>query len=150
MAYLSEGDVIVYGGHLLLLLLRPLLLRLLLLWLLLLLLRPLLLRLLLLWLLLLLLLLRPLLLRLLLLSLLCITSKHLQFVAYNLSGVSICATLISPFAGLQLSLNINLGTFFQILPGNLAKTIKENHSMPLSLGLSLSGILVFPLLAGCD
>src|SRR4029077_16924703 len=56
-----------------------------------------------------------------------------------------------PFARLQLALEVNLGALLQILLGDLAKALIENHDpVPLGLLLALAGSLVAPAFRGGD
>src|SRR6185437_5971566 len=74
---------------------------------------------------------------------------RVEALQHHFGRVFFGAALVGPFAGLQLAFNVNLGTLFQILPGNLAEPFVEDHDpMPLGLFLALAGRLVAPVLGG--
>src|SRR5262249_16153339 len=81
--------------------------------------------------------------------------QHLQlaaeFLQYDLGRVAVLAALVLPFAGLQLTLDVNLGAFLQVLLGDLDQIVVEDHDVvPLGLLLALARVLVAPGLAGGD
>src|SRR3954454_573425 len=59
--------------------------------------------------------------------------------------------LVGPFAGLERTFDVNLGALLQILFGDLAEPLIEDHdAVPLGLFLALAGCLVAPRLRGRD
>src|SRR4030095_3892592 len=64
-------------------------------------------------------------------------------------AVALRAVLVGPFARLQLALEIYLGTLLQVLLGNTAQALIEDHdSVPLGLLPPLAGRLVAPAFRG--
>ena len=79
--------------------------------------------------------------------------EHLQlaaeFLQHHFRRVAVIAGLVLPFAGLQLTLDIDLHALLQVLLGDLGEIVVEDHDvMPLGLFLALAGILVAPAF-GC-
>src|SRR5690606_36393321 len=75
--------------------------------------------------------------------------QHLQlaaeFLQHHLGRVAILTGLVLPFAGLQLTLDINLHALLQVLLGDLGEIVVENHDiMPLGFLLALAAVLVAP------
>ena len=69
----------------------------------------------------------------------------------NFGRVSFLTVVVFPFAGLELSFQINFGTFAEISLGDVGKLrVENNHAMPLGSFLSFAGNLVFPAVRGSD
>src|SRR5262249_19442483 len=61
--------------------------------------------------------------------------------------VALDIILVGPLARLQLALEIDLRALLQILLGDAAETLAEDHHpVPLGLLLALAGVLVAPVL----
>src|SRR5262252_7026037 len=70
---------------------------------------------------------------------------------HHFGCVLLGARLVGPFARLQLAFEINLGALLQILLGDLAQTLVEDHdAVPLGLFLAFAGCLVAPAFGGRD
>src|SRR5438552_7675582 len=70
---------------------------------------------------------------------------------HHLGRIFLDASLVGPFARLQLALDVNLGALLQILLGDLAEPfIEDDHAVPLGLFLALAGGLVAPAFGGRD
>jgi hypothetical protein len=68
---------------------------------------------------------------------------------HDFRRVAILALLVLPFAGLQLTLDINLHALLQILLGDLGQIVVEDHHiMPLGLFLAVAAVLVAPAFGG--
>src|SRR5258708_4200929 len=64
---------------------------------------------------------------------------------HGFGGVFLDAALVGPFPGLQRPFDVNLGALLQILLGDLAEALVEDHdAVPLGLFLALAGALVAP------
>ena len=69
----------------------------------------------------------------------------------NLCRIAVIATVILPFAGLQLALNIDFRAFFQILLGDAAKSLgKQDNTMPFGLFAAFARVFITPVFAGCQ
>jgi hypothetical protein len=78
---------------------------------------------------------------------------HLRVEAlqHDLRRIAILAVLVLPFAGLQRTFEVDLGALAQILLGDLAELLAEDHHpVPLGLFAALAGVLVAPTLRGRD
>src|SRR5581483_2125216 len=70
---------------------------------------------------------------------------------HHLGRIFVLAGLILPFARLQRAFEVNLRALLQILLGDAAEALVEDHNaVPLGLLAALAGILVFPALRRCD
>src|ERR1700735_2971151 len=70
---------------------------------------------------------------------------RIEALQHYFRGILLDAGLVGPFAGLQLTFDVNLGALLQILLGDLAQTFAEDHHpMPFGLFLALAGRLVAP------
>ena len=68
---------------------------------------------------------------------------------HHLGRVAVLPGLILPFACLQRAFDVNLRALFQILLGDLAQVLIEDHDpVPLGLFLALAGRLVAPRIRG--
>src|SRR4029079_15088537 len=77
--------------------------------------------------------------------------RRIKALQHHFGRVLLDAALVGPFAGLQRALDVNLGALLQILLGDLAEPLVENHhAVPLGLFLALAGTLVAPALRGRD
>src|ERR1700710_73337 len=76
---------------------------------------------------------------------------RVESLQYDFGRVFLDAGLVGPFAGLQRSLNVNLGALLQILLDDFAERLGEDHhAVPLGLFLTLAGALVAPGFRGRD
>src|SRR6266545_5668657 len=74
-----------------------------------------------------------------------------EVLQHHFGRVLVLAGLVLPFAGLQLALEIDLRALLQILLGDPAKPLAENHhAVPLGPLAALAGGLVAPALRGGD
>src|SRR5207253_5547712 len=70
---------------------------------------------------------------------------RVEALQHDFGRVFLDAALVGPFAGLQRALDVNLGALLQILLGDLAESLVEDHdAVPLGLFLALAGALVAP------
>src|SRR5438876_1863108 len=70
---------------------------------------------------------------------------------HHLGRVFLDASLVGPFARLQLALDVNFGALLEILLGDLAEPfIEDDHAVPLGLFLALAGRLVAPAFGSRD
>src|SRR6185437_1168453 len=77
--------------------------------------------------------------------------RRVEALQHDFGGVFLDTGLVGPFARLQRTLDINLGALFQILLGDFAEPLIEDHDpMPFGLFLALAGRLVAPALRGRD
>src|SRR4051794_24001836 len=76
---------------------------------------------------------------------------RVEALQHDFGRVLLDAALVGPFAGLERTLDVNLGALLQILFGDLAEPFIEDHdAVPLRLFLALAGRLVAPRLRGGD
>src|SRR5262249_41607387 len=74
---------------------------------------------------------------------------RIEVLQHHLGGVLVLARLILPFARLQLALEIDLRALLQILLGDPAKPlVEDHHAMPFGLLAALAGCLVAPGIRG--
>src|SRR3954454_25350552 len=77
--------------------------------------------------------------------------RRVEPLEHDFGRVLFDTALVGPFAGLERTLDVNLGALFQILFGDLAEPFIEDHdAVPLGLFLALAGRLVAPRLRGGD
>src|SRR3954453_1239840 len=70
---------------------------------------------------------------------------RVEALQHDFGRVLLDAALVGPFAGLERTLDVNLGALLQILLNNLAQRFGEDHdAVPLGLFLALTGALVAP------
>ena len=72
--------------------------------------------------------------------------QHLHLaidIHHDFGGVPVLPVLTLPFAGLQTTFNINLGTLFKIIANYFSKPTKSGNINPLSFFYYLSGLLIF-------
>src|SRR5262245_37007369 len=74
---------------------------------------------------------------------------RVEALQHDLGRVFLNAALVGPFAGLQLALDVHFRALLQILLGDLAEPlVEDHHAMPLGLFLAFAGGLVAPALQG--
>src|SRR6185312_552332 len=77
--------------------------------------------------------------------------RRVEALQHDFGGVFLDTGLVGPFTGLQCTLDVHLGALFQILLGDFAEPlIEDHHAMPFGLFLALAGRLVAPALRGRD
>src|SRR5215831_18796489 len=81
--------------------------------------------------------------------------QHGQFTTeilqHDFGGVFLRAVLVSPFAGLELAFDIDLGALAKIFLRHIRQVlVEDHHPVPLGLFLALAAGLVAPALAGGD
>src|SRR5262245_41520727 len=70
---------------------------------------------------------------------------------HDLGRVLVLALLVLPFARLQRAFEVNLGAFLEVLFGDPAQVlIEDHHPMPFGALASLAGRLVAPRIGGGD
>src|SRR5262249_57414289 len=73
--------------------------------------------------------------------------RRVEALQHHLGRVALDVVLVGPLARLQLALEIDLRAFLQILLGDPAEALAEDHHpVPLGLFLALAGVLVAPVL----
>src|SRR5262245_62646136 len=74
---------------------------------------------------------------------------RIEVLQHHLGGVLVLARLILPFARLQLALKIDLRALLQILLGDPAKPlVEDHHAVPFGFLAALAGCLVAPGIRG--
>src|SRR5690606_23204421 len=73
--------------------------------------------------------------------------EHLHFAGHDFGGVAGNAVLF-PRAGTQAALNVEFAALAHVFVHDLGQTVEEHNTVPLGFFLRLSGVLVFPGLAG--
>ncbi len=77
--------------------------------------------------------------------------RRVEALQHHLGGVFILAVLVLPFACLQSAFEVNLRALLQVLLGDLAEAlVEDHHAVPLGLFLALAGGLVAPAFRGRD
>ena len=72
-----------------------------------------------------------------------------EVLQHHFGGIAVLAGLILPFARLQRAFDVNLRAFLEILLGDLAQILVEDHDpVPLGLFTPLAGRLVLPVFRG--
>src|SRR5690606_6592157 len=75
--------------------------------------------------------------------------RAVEALQHHFRRIAILAGLILPLAGLKLPLDVDLRALAQILLHHAAQVLVEDHDrMPLGALLALSGVAIFPVLAG--
>ena len=78
-------------------------------------------------------------------------SVRVEALQHDLGRVVLDAVLVVPFARLQRALDVDLRALLQVLLGDLAEPLVEDHdAVPLGLFLALAGGLVAPAFRGGD
>src|SRR6185436_18711891 len=67
--------------------------------------------------------------------------EHLHFVGDDLGGVAVVAGLVLPLARAQRAFDVDLGTLFQVLAGDLTETAEHGHVVPFGTFLVLTRLL---------
>src|SRR5262245_26865904 len=76
--------------------------------------------------------------------------RTVEALQHHFRRIAVLAVLALPLARLQLALDVNLGALLQVLLGDAAQTLVENHHrMPLCLLAALAGRLVAPAIRRC-
>src|SRR5690606_33857277 len=79
------------------------------------------------------------------------TVQHLHLaidVHHHLGGVAVLTILPLPFASLQLTFDVDLGTFPQVLPGHLGDLAEQHDTVPFGFRDHLPGLTVLVALVG--
>src|SRR6185436_16846507 len=67
--------------------------------------------------------------------------EHLHLVGDDLGGVAVVAGLVLPLARAQRAFDVDLGTLFQVLAGDLTETAEHGHVVPFGTFLVLTRLL---------
>ncbi len=73
-----------------------------------------------------------------------LAAQHLHLIGNNFGVPAILPVLIGPLSSLQLTFDIDLSTFAQVLPSDLPEAPEHHHSEPLGALLLFTSLFVLP------